>query len=138
MLGDRALQREASYTLGLAYYAIGDFGQATELLRRNVEAADRESGTSGADVRIRSQAWLGLTLSILGIALQRRAKRVRWKRRLDRVSSLTRISGAIVFLKPFSHADDLVNSIAQTLIKHDCPFVFFPDLQVHLRTSRFP
>jgi class 3 adenylate cyclase/tetratricopeptide (TPR) repeat protein len=65
-LGDSALQREASYTLGLAYYAIGDFGRATELLRRNVEAADRESGTSGTDVPIRSQAWLGLTLSTLG------------------------------------------------------------------------
>ena len=55
-----------------------------------------------------------------------------------RVSSLTRLSGAIVLLKAFSHADDLVNSIAQTLIKLDCPFVFLPDLQVHLRTSRFP
>jgi tetratricopeptide (TPR) repeat protein len=65
-LGDSALQEEASYTLGLAYYAIGDFGQANELLRRNVEAADKESGTSGTDVRIRSQAWLGLTLSTLG------------------------------------------------------------------------
>jgi tetratricopeptide (TPR) repeat protein len=60
------LQGEASYTLGLAYYAIGDFGRATELLRQNVEAADRESGTSGTDVRIRAQAWLGLTLSTLG------------------------------------------------------------------------
>ena len=66
MLGDRALRGEASYTLGLAYYAIGDFGRATALLRRNVKAADRESGTSGIDVRIRSQAWLGLTLSTLG------------------------------------------------------------------------
>ena len=65
-LGDSALQGEASYTLGLAYYAIGDFGRATGLLRRDVEAADRESGTSGPDVRIRSQAWLGLTLSTLG------------------------------------------------------------------------
>jgi tetratricopeptide (TPR) repeat protein len=65
-LGDSALQGEASYTLGLAYYAIGDFGRATELLRQNAEAADRESGTSGTDVRIRSQAWLGLTLSTLG------------------------------------------------------------------------
>jgi class 3 adenylate cyclase/DNA-binding winged helix-turn-helix (wHTH) protein/tetratricopeptide (TPR) repeat protein len=66
VLGDSALQEEASYTLGLAYYAIGDFSRATELLRRNVEAADRESGTSGTDARIRSQAWLGLTLSTLG------------------------------------------------------------------------
>ena len=40
-LGDRALQAQASHTLGQAYYAIGDFGRAAELLRRNVEAADR-------------------------------------------------------------------------------------------------
>jgi tetratricopeptide (TPR) repeat protein len=65
-LGDSTLQEEASYTLGLVCYASGDFGQATELLRQNVEAADRESGTSAIDVRIRSQAWLALTLSTLG------------------------------------------------------------------------
>jgi tetratricopeptide (TPR) repeat protein len=65
-LGDSTLQEEASYTLGLVYYASGDFGQATALLRQNVEAADRESGTSAIDARIRSQAWLALTLSTLG------------------------------------------------------------------------
>jgi tetratricopeptide (TPR) repeat protein len=43
-LGERALQEQASYNLGGAYYAIGDFSRAAELLRRNVEAADRESG----------------------------------------------------------------------------------------------
>ena len=48
-LGDSALQVEASYTLGQVYYAIGDFGRAAELLRRNVEAADRESGTPSTD-----------------------------------------------------------------------------------------
>ena len=54
---------EASLYLGQAYYAIGDFGRAAELLRRNVEAADRESGTPSTDVRIQSQAWLARTLS---------------------------------------------------------------------------
>ena len=44
-LGDSALQVQASHHLGQAYYAIGDFGRAAELLRQNVEAADRESGT---------------------------------------------------------------------------------------------
>ena len=34
--------------------------------RRNVEAADRESGTPSADLRIRSRAWLARTLSALG------------------------------------------------------------------------
>ena len=62
-LGDSALQVQASYRLGQAYYAIGDFGRAAELLRRNVEAADRESGTPSTDVRIESRAWLARTLS---------------------------------------------------------------------------
>ena len=52
--------------LGQAYSAIGDFGRAAELLRRNVEAADRESGRPRTDVRIWSQAWLARTLSALG------------------------------------------------------------------------
>ena len=65
-LGDSALQGQASYHLGQAYYAIGDFGRAAELLRRNVEAADRESGTPSTDLRIQSRAWLARTLSALG------------------------------------------------------------------------
>ena len=65
-LGDSALQVQASHNLGQVYYAIGDFGRAAELLRRNVEAADRESGTPSTDVRIQSQAWLARTLSALG------------------------------------------------------------------------
>ena len=65
-LGESALQVQASYHLGMAYQAIGDFGRAAELLRWSVEAADRESGTPSTDVRIRSQAWLALTLSVLG------------------------------------------------------------------------
>ena len=65
-LGDSALQVQASHRLGQAYFAIGDFGRAAELLRRNVEAADKESGTPSTDVRIQSQAWLARTLSALG------------------------------------------------------------------------
>jgi tetratricopeptide (TPR) repeat protein len=65
-LGDRALQVQASYNLGTAYQAIGNFGRAAELLRRSVEAADRESGTPGTDWRIVSRAWLALILSNLG------------------------------------------------------------------------
>jgi tetratricopeptide (TPR) repeat protein len=65
-LGDSALQMEASYRLGQVYYAIGDFGRALELLQRNVEDADGESGTPSIDMRIRSRAWLALTLSVLG------------------------------------------------------------------------
>jgi class 3 adenylate cyclase/tetratricopeptide (TPR) repeat protein len=65
-LSDRALQVRASHRLGQAYYAIGDFGRAAELLRWNVEAADRESGTHSIVFRIESQAWLALTLGALG------------------------------------------------------------------------
>jgi class 3 adenylate cyclase/tetratricopeptide (TPR) repeat protein len=65
-LGESALQGQASFILGVAYSAIGDFSRAAELLRRNVETADRESGTPGTDVRIQSQAWLAQTLGVLG------------------------------------------------------------------------
>src|SRR5262249_60919545 len=34
-LGDSALQEQTSHRLGVAYYAIGDFSRAAELLRRN-------------------------------------------------------------------------------------------------------
>src|SRR5439155_14267624 len=37
-----------------------------ELLRQNVEAADREAGTPSTDWLIRSQAWLARTLGALG------------------------------------------------------------------------
>jgi tetratricopeptide (TPR) repeat protein len=66
-LGDRTLQMESSINLGQAYYAIGAFGQAAELLRRNVEAADGKSGTLSTDVRIRSQAALARALGALGV-----------------------------------------------------------------------
>jgi class 3 adenylate cyclase/tetratricopeptide (TPR) repeat protein len=65
-LGESALQVRASHHLGQIYYGTGDFGQAAELLRRNVEAADRESGTFSTALRIQSRAWLVQTLSPLG------------------------------------------------------------------------
>jgi tetratricopeptide (TPR) repeat protein len=65
-VGDSALQGQASLNLGQVYYAIGDFGRAAELLRWNVEAANRTPGTPSTDVRIWSQAWLAQTLSALG------------------------------------------------------------------------
>jgi predicted ATPase len=65
-LGESVLQVQASHSLGQAYFAIGDFGRAAELLQRSVEAMDRESGTFSTDLRIRSLAWLTLTLSALG------------------------------------------------------------------------
>jgi tetratricopeptide (TPR) repeat protein len=65
-LGDSALQRQASYHLGLAYQSIGAFDRAAELLRQNVEAADREAGTATTRLCIISQAMLALTLGALG------------------------------------------------------------------------
>jgi DNA-binding NtrC family response regulator/tetratricopeptide (TPR) repeat protein len=65
-LGDSAMQVEASYNLGQAYFVIGDSGRAVELLQRSVEAADRASGWPGTDVRIQSRAWLAHALSRLG------------------------------------------------------------------------
>jgi tetratricopeptide (TPR) repeat protein len=65
-LGDSALQAQASYTLGHAYRATGDLRQAAELLRRSVEATDRESSPSSLGLRIESQAWLARIVSDLG------------------------------------------------------------------------
>jgi tetratricopeptide (TPR) repeat protein len=60
--GDTALQMQASYFLGQAYVAIGDFGRAAALQRWTVEAADRES----SPVRIGSRARLATILGALG------------------------------------------------------------------------
>jgi class 3 adenylate cyclase/tetratricopeptide (TPR) repeat protein len=65
-IGNSALQVEAAHFLGQAYQAIGDFGRAAALLRWNVEATDRESGTPSPSLRIESRAWLARTLSALG------------------------------------------------------------------------
>jgi tetratricopeptide (TPR) repeat protein len=66
-LGDRALQEVASDYLGNTYYAIGDFERAAQILRCQVDTADRESGAPSRDVRIRSQALLARTLGQLGV-----------------------------------------------------------------------
>jgi len=65
-LGDSTLQIQTSHPLATIYYAIGAFGRAAELLRRNVEAEDRESGTPSTAWRSHSRAWLAQTLSALG------------------------------------------------------------------------
>jgi tetratricopeptide (TPR) repeat protein len=71
-LGQGALQVQAAYHLGQAYYSIGDFGRAAELLRLNVEAADSGSGTVSTGLRIQSRAWLTYTLSALGAFIEGR------------------------------------------------------------------
>jgi tetratricopeptide (TPR) repeat protein len=57
---------QAAFTLGLGYNTIGDLRRAVELRRRNVEAADRWSGTPRTDLLIQSRAWLARTLAALG------------------------------------------------------------------------
>ena len=51
-------------SLGRLYEAIGDYGRAAELFRRNVEA--RDSGTGRQDGQIHALAWLARALSELG------------------------------------------------------------------------
>jgi len=65
-LVEHALQVDVTFRLGTIYYAIGDFGQAAELLRRNVEEADWESSRRSTYFRLLSQAFLARTLSALG------------------------------------------------------------------------
>jgi tetratricopeptide (TPR) repeat protein len=65
-LGDSTLQARASHILGHAYDSIGDYGRAVALLRQNMEAADRESGTLMTDWWLASQASLAWPLSALG------------------------------------------------------------------------
>jgi class 3 adenylate cyclase/tetratricopeptide (TPR) repeat protein len=62
--GDLALQAAASFSLGGIYEAIGDYGRAAELFRRNVEA--RDAGTGHPDGQIHALAWLARALSELG------------------------------------------------------------------------
>jgi DNA-binding winged helix-turn-helix (wHTH) protein/class 3 adenylate cyclase/tetratricopeptide (TPR) repeat protein len=65
VLGDSALQVQASYFLGQAYAIIGDFVRAAELLRWSVEAADKASDQPSTE-RIGSQARLARLLGALG------------------------------------------------------------------------
>ena len=65
-LGDSTLQGQASLVLGQAYYGLGDFGRAAELLRRSVEEAAQQSDTPRTDRHLQSQAWLARTLGALG------------------------------------------------------------------------
>jgi tetratricopeptide (TPR) repeat protein len=65
-LGDPALQAEASFGLGRAYFGMGDFSRAAEVLRWTLAVLAR--GTPGPEcyVEIRSGAWLAQVLSMLG------------------------------------------------------------------------
>jgi predicted ATPase/class 3 adenylate cyclase len=65
-LGDGVMQVAAVHRLAQPYFAIGDFGQAAALLRRNVEALEAGMLDPHLYYGISSRAWLALVLSILG------------------------------------------------------------------------
>jgi tetratricopeptide (TPR) repeat protein len=64
--GDRELELEARYRTGQAYFAIGDFRKALELLSRCVERGGRESSQPSILFTSWAHSWLALTLSNLG------------------------------------------------------------------------
>jgi predicted ATPase/class 3 adenylate cyclase len=65
-LGDRTLQVAAAHRLGQAYYGLGDFGRAAELLRRNMAGLDPDTFGLEPYYAIVSRAWLAQTLGALG------------------------------------------------------------------------
>ena len=64
--GDRELEREGQYRTGQAYFAIGDFPQALELLSLCAEGAGDGRGQRSPLFASWSHSWLALTLSSLG------------------------------------------------------------------------
>jgi Predicted ATPase len=64
--GDRELEREAEYRTGQAYFAVGDFPQALDLLSRCSEAAGEDQGQRSPLFASWSRSWVALTLSNLG------------------------------------------------------------------------
>jgi class 3 adenylate cyclase/tetratricopeptide (TPR) repeat protein len=56
----------ASYRLAQAFSSIGDFREAAELMRTNVEAAFDASDPAALEISIDSRAWLALVLASLG------------------------------------------------------------------------
>jgi class 3 adenylate cyclase/tetratricopeptide (TPR) repeat protein len=64
--GDQELEREAQYRTGQAYFAIGDFPQALDLLSRCAEGAGEDPDQRAQLFASWSHSWLALTLSNLG------------------------------------------------------------------------
>jgi len=63
---DRELEFEAQYRTGQAYFAIGEFGKALELLSRCVARSSHESSQPSVLFTSWAHSWLALTLSNLG------------------------------------------------------------------------
>src|SRR5262249_13070807 len=65
-IGDRELELEARYRTGQAYFAIGDFRKALELLSRCAEKGGHEPAQPSILFTSWAHSWLALTLSNLG------------------------------------------------------------------------
>jgi len=65
-LGDPIEQAAASYRVGQAAHRIGEFNQAAELFRANVEAVSPRGPGQSLDLAIMSRAWLALVTSSIG------------------------------------------------------------------------
>jgi class 3 adenylate cyclase/tetratricopeptide (TPR) repeat protein len=64
--GDRALELEAQYRTGQAYFAIGDYARALDLLSRCAAGADEGRRELSPLFSSWAHTWLALTLSSLG------------------------------------------------------------------------
>jgi len=64
--GDRALELEAQYRTGQAYFAIGDYARALDLLSRCAAGADEGRRELSPLFASWAHTWLALTLSSLG------------------------------------------------------------------------
>ena len=64
--GDQELEREVQYRTGQAYFAIGDFPQALDLLSRCAEGARADPDQRSQLFASWSHSWLALALSNLG------------------------------------------------------------------------
>ena len=64
--GDRALELEAQYRTGQAYFAIGDYGRALDLLSRCAAGTDEARVALSPLFESWAHTWLALTLSSIG------------------------------------------------------------------------
>jgi class 3 adenylate cyclase/tetratricopeptide (TPR) repeat protein len=72
--GDQALELEAQYRTGQAYYAIGDYRRALDLLAPCAEAAGEARGALSPLFASWSRTWLALSLSSLGRFAEARSR----------------------------------------------------------------
>jgi class 3 adenylate cyclase/tetratricopeptide (TPR) repeat protein len=111
--GNHALELEATYRTGQAYFALGDYGQAIDLLSRSMSrAVEREhDGPSYRLFASWSHAWLAMALSNLGRfveAMQHAGEAVRIAEAADHpftiVEALSALGGVALANGDLEHA----------------------------------